>query len=660
MRDKEKIETLVSKILYHKKLYYTGKSILSDFEYDELEHSLRKLMPNHPVLSLVGYEFKNSNKKISRIVPMLSLSKTYLEKDLFNFLQKGACVIMDKVDGMALSIEYNDKGDFMKASTRGNGRQGEDVSEHIYHVVNIPKKIQLENHNQKYQYEIRGELYFPLSEFKKFEHRFESFRNAVPGTLGRKEIEAAIDVLRILKFCVYDILIFSQKDPDLSKQKLSKNLTTFEDYFEKIHFCKKIGFQNHDHDIQKVPVFENVQNLKIFLDRWYAKNRDYQIDGVVFRLQDEVLWEKLGNTAHHPRGSLAYKKAGESAVTKIEEIETSLGRSGKITFRAKLSPVYLSGAKISYATLHNAEFIEQGGYGKGAEVEIIRSGEVIPTITKLVKSSHLKYSLPQKCFCHYSLVRRGPELFCAESRQCVYKDQESLVYFVSVLNIVGISDKIVFKMRSCGLVKEPADFFKITADDLLQIDGFKTKSAKNFLDAFQKAKNVSLGIFLTALGLQRGGPVKCQEIANKYKTLEKVLSLTPTDLISEKGWALKSAENFLSSLNQKKQIIENLLKYVNISEENQPGRAQKQKNDPYFGKQICITGALSRPRQEYKKLIESQGAKLASAVSSQTDYLICNEQSESAKYKDAKKYGIKIITETEFKRLLLKEKDLKK
>ena len=115
MRDKEKIETLVSKILYHKKLYYTGKSILSDFEYDELEHSLRKLMPNHPVLSLVGYEFKNSNKKISRIVPMLSLSKTYLEKDLFNFLQKGACVIMDKVDGMALSIEYNDKGDFMKA-----------------------------------------------------------------------------------------------------------------------------------------------------------------------------------------------------------------------------------------------------------------------------------------------------------------------------------------------------------------------------------------------------------------------------------------------------------------------------------------------------------------------------------------------------------------
>lgn len=643
------IEELASKILQHKKLYYLGKSVISDSEFDALENELKGLAPEHPVLSFVGYQFDDLTNKVSHDIPMLSLAKTYSVEDLYEFLQKNSCIAMDKIDGMALSLEYDFSGKLYRASTRGNGKAGENVTEHICHITNIPKILNISSKKEDLKFEIRGEVYFPLSEFKNFNDRFDSFRNAVPGTLGRKEVEEALEVLRVLRFCVYDVLVFKDNNP-LNAKEFFSFIKKNNNYLDKIKYSQELGFIDNTNLLEKIDQVRNMDELKDFIDAWYKRDRDYQIDGIVFRYNDEILWENFGNTAHHPRGSIAFKQAGETAETEILAIEENVGRSGKITFRAKLKTVELSGAKISYATLHNAEFIEEGNYSVGSKVEIIRSGEVIPAIIRLIEPAQKSFKLPEFCKCGSKLTRQGPDLMCLDNPVCNYKDQESLVYFVSSLDIMGVSDKIVLKIRDAGLVQEPADFYKLTEEDLLQIEGFAKKSSENVIKSIQNTRKIPLAKFLTALGLKRGGAVKCQEVARKFETLEKVLKIDASDLKVEKGWADKSAEDFVASLKNKRNIIHNLLKYVDVLDDESNKKISKQNSHPYFGKNICITGSLSRPREEYKFLLENVGAKLVSSVSSKTDLLVCNESSGSNKYKDAVKFGIKIITEEEFSR----------
>lgn len=646
------IEAIASQLLYHKRLFYSGRSIISDAEYDALENDLKKLSPEHPVLSLVGYNFEDSGKKISHFVPMLSLAKTYSLEDLYDFINKNSCIVMDKVDGMALSIEYDGSGKFLRASTRGNGKFGEDVSEHVFYVPNIPKKIFIKNKNIDFHYEIRGEVYFPKSEFKKFEDRFDSFRNAVPGTLGRKEVGDVIDILKVFRFFAYDILIFKDNQA-LSANEIQKNYKIANNYYAKMDILKQIEFSRTIDHIIELKNISSIEDLSLFIEEWYQKRRDYHIDGIVFRVQDEILWENLGTTSHHPRGTLAFKQAGETAETEILAIEESIGRSGKITFRAKLKTVELSGAKISFATLHNAEFIEQGNYSVGAKVEIIRSGEVIPAIVRLIEPSKKAFEFPKFCKCGFPLTRQGPDLICLEKRSCNFKDQESLVYFVSTLDILGVSDKIVLKIRESGLVQEPADFYKLTVNDLIQLEGFAQKSSENVVNAIQNSKKIPLAKFLTALGLKRGGAVKCQEVARKFVSLKNVLNLTPEDLLKEKGWAIKSANDFIISLHDKIKIIQNLLKFVIVLDDNSVDLIYENSKHPFFRKNICITGTLSRPRDEYKILLEKIGAKLVTSVTSRTDFLVCSNASNSTKYKDALKYNIKIISEEDFSSQIL-------
>lgn len=648
MTQQYEIEKLASQILYYKKLYYSGKSVISDTEYDAIEDKLRNLSPDHPALSVVGYNIAdNAKNKIIHHIPMLSLAKTYDQKDLLDFLNKHTCVAVDKVDGMALSLEYNSKGNLVVASTRGDGKFGENITEHVFHILSIPKKIHLDQNLPKdMHFEVRGEVYFPQSKFKNYADKFDSFRNAVPGTLGRKEVDEVIDILNCFEFYPYDLLAF-QGQENLDSIQFNNIFDVDFDYLKKIQLIHLFGFQFSSaplHEIRQ-PIGES--ELAKFIQEIYTRERDYQIDGIVFRVRNETSWERLGNTSHHPKGSLAFKQAGETAETEILAIEENVGRSGKITFRAKLKPVFLSGATISYATLHNAEYIEQGNYSVGAKVKIIRSGEVIPAIIDLIEPGPNKYMLPKHCKCGYELTRQGPDLMCLEKRTCNYKDQESLVYFVSSLDIMGVSDKIVFKLREAGLLNEPADLYKITVEDLLQIEGFAQKSSENIVASIQKAKELPLAKFLTALGLKRGGAVKCQEVARKCVTLENVLKLKTEELLEEKGWADKSAEDFVSSLQDKYPIINNLLKYVKVLDDTSANEMLKHASHPYYGKSICITGALSKPREEYKYLLEKVGAKLVSSVTSKTDFLVCNEASSSSKYKEAQKLSIPVIKEEE-------------
>ena len=671
-----RIQILVEQILFHRSLYYSGKSVLPDQVYDALEEELRLLDPSNAVFSEVGAERISAQSKVEHEPPMLSLEKTYLVEDLDSFFDKGAVVCSEKFDGMALSLEYSNVGQLVRASTRGNGSVGENVTPQVHLIRNIPKRIATPLPDG-FSLEIRGEVFFPMSEFESFSERFDSYRNAVPGTFGRKEIQEAEDVLRVLGFCAYDVLIKKSSGELVTaeeRKSIGKGKGTFETFFAKLAWLESLGFYSGVQSGATVLIESDADAKSVFLAKisgLFEKKRDYLIDGLVFRIDDEVLWEQLGNTSHHPRGSLAFKQAGESAQTKILGIETNIGRSGKVSFRANLDPVFLSGAKISYATLHNADFVTLGRYAPGAVVEIKRSGEVIPSIFRCVQEAETPYELPQNCPCGYALSRVGPDLFCLEKRPCPEKDQESLVHFLGALEILGISDKTVVKLVEGGLVKSPADFYRLTVEDVLQVEGFAQKSAENFVQAFASKKVLGLAEFLTALGLKRGGKVKCQEVARAFHSLSAVRKVLPEDLVKLKGWAEKSSEDFVESLQEKSPWIEDLLCYVIVedvpvskrsfaTQEQIIGQEDSQGNGslggnthPLFGKSVCITGALSRPRGEWEKLLQSLGAKLASGVTSKTHFLVCNESSGSSKYKQAVALGIPILDEDAFSQLLL-------
>jgi DNA ligase (NAD+) len=645
MKRIEKIEKLASEILLHKKRYYTGQATVSDDVYDALEDELRSLEPSHPVLSFVGYSLSESSGKVEHKPPMLSLQKTYEVEDVLSFVTQAQCLCLDKLDGMAMSLEYRADGSLFKASTRGNGTFGEDVTESIFHIGQIPKKISLPLLDSECVVEVRGEVYFPISEFPAFEAEFDSYRNAVPGTFGRKEIEEAIPVLRVLGFAAYEVFVRKGQQV-LGLREVARSLGLPKaSFMSRLRFLDSLGFQTGlAQEVVEFVVNPSRESVSNLIQVRFARKRDYQIDGLVFRIDDDVVWEAMGSTAHHPRGSLAFKQTGETAVTEILAIEESMGRSGKVTFRARLSPVFLSGATISYATLHNAEFIEAGGYAPGAKVRIKRSGEVIPAIIGLEEEAPAPYQLPEKCPCGVALMRRGPDLFCTERKSCVYRDRESLVYFVQQLEIMGISDKIVNRLLESGLVREPADFFKIQRNDVLNLEGFAEKSAENLVAAIQARRQLPLAIFLTALGISRGGIVKCKEVARHFVTLDAVLAATVPDYELLKGWARKSAEEFSTSLSDKRGIVENLLRVVDVLPDHSAA-SMAQTVHPLKGKAICITGALSRPREEYRELMEGIGAKLVDSVSAKTQFLVCNEPSSSSKYVKAQTLGIPIITE---------------
>jgi DNA ligase (NAD+) len=648
----DEVEAKASLLAIYKQRYYQGQASVPDEVYDALEDELRRLAPNHPILRTVGFE--PSGAKVAHDPPMLSLLKSYDAEEIAQFVKQHQEVCLtDKLDGMALALEFDQNGVLVCASTRGNGSLGENVTAHVRLVPAIPKTVAT---FPGFFLEVRGEVYFPLEGFAGFLDRFDSFRNAVPGSFGRKDPAEAADVLAHFEFCAYDVLVrratdLSVVEPLTRAGVLGLKTTS---HFEKLQFLESLGFwagirsgatQKLTHvDFQE----PRMLSVSSFLTGLMARERPYAIDGLVLRCDDDQTYARLGNTAHHPRGSIAFKQSGETAVTTIRSIHVGVGRSGKISFRAELNPVFLSGATLAFATLHNAEFIESGRYAPGAQVKIKRSGEVIPYIIGLEIPSDQPYALPNACLCGSPLTRQGPDLFCLDNALCPYRDSESLLYFVQSLEIYGVSDKILEKLRTAGLVASPADLFELTRDDLLTLDGFGPKLADNVLGAIASKRRLGLAMFLTSLGLKRGGKVKCAQVARAFGSLDRVLRLTPEELVNLDGWAQKSAEDFLTSLQAKRSLIAALQKWITVDD----AAPQTVVANPLSGKKLCITGALSLPRKAYEDRLKALGAAVQASVSPQTDYLVCNEPSGSSKYQKALALGVPILTEQELVAML--------
>ncbi len=622
-REKE-LEAL---ILKHKALYYEGIPTITDSEYDKFEDELREINPNNPVLSLVG-SVVSASDKVKHDSKMLSLEKTYSVTELADWVDNHTVLSMYKLDGVSCSAIY-EQGNLVLVKTRGDGTFGENITERAKWSSTLPKSI-----NRKDRVEIRGELYCREDQFIHLCEKMEKLgldrpsnqRNIVAGLIGRKD---HITLCEYIDFKAFDFL---------SEDRLKREE-------EKLKIMNKLGFDVCDYEVHKgdSKLDRVVKDAAEFMSEG-----EYQIDGLVFVYDDLALHEELGATSHHPRYKLAFKFQGEAKQTKLNDIEWNVSRNGFLTPVGIVEPVELSGAMISRVTLHNYGIVKQFNIKKGDEIEIIRSGEVIPKFLAVTKDGGGDFQVPTKCpSCESEIEVRDIRLVC-NNDSCPAKQREIILNYIQKIGIEDISAKRLDEMMKASLVNEIPDLYERSANDFLALDKVKEKLAQKFYQSIQESKHTTLPQFLSALGISGGAINKCEKIVEYgFDTPEKVLDLNIEQLTSVEGFAEKSSEEFLRSLKEKKPLIKKLLSFGFEFEKREV------KETEVSGKKICITGALSEKRSTVEEWIKNGGAIPVGSVSKNTDILLTNEtELKSSKAKKALELKIPIITEQKLKEML--------
>lgn len=626
MEDDLKIKDLEYLILKHKNLYYQGRAEISDFEYDRLEDDLKDLCPESPILAMVGSTLFR-DEKVEHDKKMLSLNKTYKLDELIKWSGEKDTLSTFKIDGSSCSLVY-ESGNLKMAKTRGDGRFGENITRKILFIDHVPKQVQ-----KRVSFEVRGEVYCTEESFirisqemeKKNLERPSSQRNIVAGLLGRKE---NIEFCQYLSFQAFELL---SEDIELQTEE------------EKFHTLQELGFETPDFFINR-----SKEDFQARLDE--SKNfmayGNYLIDGLVFSFNDLGLHSSMGETAHHPRYKMAFKFQGETKVTSILSIAWQVSRNGILTPVANVSPVEISGAKVSRVTLHNYGMLKQHNLKVGDTIEIVRSGEVIPKFLAVVKSSEEKFQRPLKCpSCGENIFEEDIRLVC-KNDVCPDKVKDEILNFIRKIGIEDLSTKRLEELIKANLVKDIPSLFEITKEQLLTLDKVQDKLADKVLANINKAKEASLTTVLASLGISGGAFNKCEKIVlNGHDTIDKILELTPAKLELIESFAEKSANEFIRSLKTKKKIIKKLRGYGFDFKHLVKAR----KTSPIAGQKFCITGTLSMKRSELQQVVKENGGIVQSSISKDTSYLITNDaESSSSKFKKAKQLGVSVISEEQF------------
>jgi DNA ligase (NAD+) len=625
----ERILELERLILHHKERYYKGQAEISDESYDRLEIELKRLDPENPVLQLVGFKQSEPVTKVQHQRKMLSLDKTYDEKDLSKWIGNEQVLSVFKIDGSSCSLIY-ENGHLVMAKTRGDGQFGENITKKAVFIPDIPKFV-----SGKKNFEVRGEVYCVEKSFFVLSKEMQNMgleaptsqRNIVAGLLGRKE---NIQLCRHLSFQAFDII---------SEEKFQKE-------HEKLDFLKSNGFVTPEYQIHKSAkdLAPRIAEAKDFMGQG-----DYLIDGLVFVYDDLNLHSELGETSHHPRYKIAFKFAGETKVAKINEIEWGVSRNGTLTPVALIEPTELSGAVIGRVTLHNFGLVQNFHLKAGDKIEIIRSGEVIPKFLGVVERSKGKFTYPSRCpSCDSELIIRDIWLSC-ENETCPAKIKEQILNYIHKAGVDDVSDKRLEEMINKGLVEGIPDLYRLKEEDFLLLEKVKEKLAAKMFENIQKTKTQNLSQFISAIGVEGVSVAKSEKIiAHGFNTLEKFMEITLEKLVAIEGFAEKSAESILESLKKKKSLVDELLS-VGLSvkaDELSSGEGN------LSGLKFCITGELSKPRPQVEKLIKMNGGVIA-GVSKNLNYLVTNEEeSSSSKFVKAKSLGIPIINEDQLMKLI--------
>jgi len=668
---KARVEALTQQINYHNYKYYVESSPeIDDYTFDQLLNELTALEKDFPELAYedsptkrVGGDITKKFRTVRHKVRMMSLDNTYTLEELEDFDERVRKAIGDtfeyvcelKIDGVAISITYHN-GRLKEAVTRGDGVQGDEVTANVRTIRAVPLRLQGEDHPEDLT--IRGEIYMPrkvfdalnheirkdceekgMSEEETFELQLKNPRNAASGTL--KMQDSRIVSGRKLSAFLYGVL--------------GEGLG-IDTHYEAVMKAKSWGFRISEH-IRRCATLDDV---KEYIAHW-EKHRyelDFDIDGIVLKVNSYRQQNVLGYTAKSPRWAIAFKYPPDRAVTVLQTISYQVGRTGAITPVANLRPVQLAGTTVKRASLHNADIIAEMDLRIGDTVYVEKGGEIIPKIVGIDLAKRPENAAPtvfiHRCpECDTPLVRKEGEAnhYCPNDTGCPPQIIGKLTHFISrkAMNIESLGEKTIELFYEKGMVQSVADFYELKYDDIIGLEGFKDKSTRNILDGIETSKQVPFPRVLYALGIRYVGETVARKLAYHFKNIEALENATFEDLCEVGEIGGKIAESVVAhfSNTSHRELTERLKKYglqFAIDEAELADRTDKLQ-----GKTFVISGVFTRvSRDELKDIITKNGGKNTGSVSKSTDYLVAGDNMGPEKRKKAEQLGVKIITEDEF------------
>ena len=653
---------------YDYEYYVLAEPSVSDFEYDKLYKRLEEIEKEHPEwitpdspTQRVSGEPTKQFKTVEHLFPMLSLANTYNEEEFIEFDKRVRSLLNEdekveyaaelKIDGVAVSLLY-ENGLLVRGATRGNGIQGDDITNNIRTIKSIPLKI-MKDMGFPDRFEIRGEVYMPLESFRKVnkqreengENLFVNPRNAAAGTLKLQDAREVAQ--RGLQMFSYQLQ--SNEEMEQNRYQIDSLLT-----------LQKAGFSVN-------PNFKLCADIKEVLDYvayWEEKRAQlpYEIDGVVVKVNDLEQQKRLGATAKNPRWAIAYKFKAQKVETKIEKITWQVGRTGIVTPVAELTPVFLAGTTVSRATLHNPDELIRKDIREGDYVMIEKGGDIIPKVLYPLKEKRSAESgavfIPDKCpSCGAPLVKNEDEaaLRCI-NKECPDQIKRKIEHFTSrgAMDIEGMGKAVVETLVDKKLLNNIADIYDLKKEDVIDLERFAQKSAENLIEAINDSKNRELYRLIFGLGIPYIGVTAAKILSKHYKNLKALLTAELDDLLALQGIGDKMAEAIVGYFDdeENRAIIARLEKAgVNFEDKS----LMSEQEDIFKGASFVLTGTLpTMKRSEAAAMIEKYGGKVVSSVSKNTDYVLAGEKAGS-KLDKARKFDVRIIDEKEFMEIIKNE-----
>jgi DNA ligase (NAD+) len=663
----KKIESLRDKIRHHEYLYYVlDQPEISDQEFDQLMQQLKDLESQHPDLltpdsptQRVGGKPREGFVKVRHSSPMLSLDNTYSEEELRDWERRVhdlsgrkdvdyVCEL--KLDGMSLALTY-ENGRLVRGVTRGDGSVGEDVTLNVRTVRSIPLSIdrdKLKKAGIPADFEVRGELLMPTAAFKKVNEErernglptFANPRNFTAGTV--RQLDPNVTAARRMDFFPYILL--------------ENGRTYFPRHWDTLTALDKAGFKVN----QYRKLVHSMDEVWSFIQEWEGKRDSlpYEIDGIVVKVDRTGLQDELGFTGKAPRWAIAYKYAARGGVTKLENVRWQVGRTGKLTPVAELTPVPIGGTTVRNATLHNMDEIGRLGVKIGDYVQVERGGDVIPKVASVIDDdAHPRgtqeIEAPEKCpVCGTKVVRTEGEVdYRCVNANCPAKLVGTILHFASrgVMNIDGMGESLVNQLIERGLVKNVADIYDLTKKDLLGLERFADKSAQNILDEIENSKQLPLERVIYGLGIRMVGERTAQFLAEHFGSMEAIANASVEELQNVGEVGPKIAESIAEFFNNapNRKLVERLGK-AGLAFKGE----KKERGTKLAGKTFVLTGTLTKyTRDEAKKMIEDAGGRVSGSVSKKTDYVLAGADAGS-KLDKAKELKVPVIDEKEMETLL--------
>jgi DNA ligase (NAD+) len=656
----QRIEELYQEIESHNYHYHVlDQPQITDQEYDQLMRELVQLEEKFPDLKKpnspserVGGDPLPHFSKVEHEIPMLSLGNSFDEKELRDFerrVKQGLAtdetveyVCELKIDGLAVSLHY-EQGEFLRGATRGDGTVGEDITQNLKTIRSIPLRLK-----EKVDLEVRGEAYMPKKEFERInklreekgEELFANPRNSAAGSL--RQLNPKVAAERKLDIFLYGI-------GQLKGLKV-------ESHSEGLNVLERLGLKTN----KERQVAKSVEDILDYIKHW-TENRallDYEIDGIVIKVNRFKHQEKLGFTAKSPRWATAYKFPAEESVTILKDIEVSVGRTGAITPTAILEPVLLAGTTVQRASLHNEDLIREKDIRIGDHVVVKKAGDIIPEVVQVLfdrrTGDEKPYQMPTHCpECTSQSIRiEGEAALRCINPQCPAQIKEGIIHYVSrnAMNIDGLGEKVVIQLYQHELIKDVADLYSLNRDELLQLERMGEKSVDNLLEAIEKSKENSLEKLVFGLGIRLVGAKAAKLLAQNFETMDYLIEANEEELeaIDEIGPKMAhSIVEYFAKPEVQHMIIRLKQAGVNMTYKGPKLVQAEELDSPFAGKTVVLTGTLEQmSRNEAKEKLEALGAKVTGSVTKNTDLVIAGEKAGS-KLEKAQQLNIEVIDEVE-------------